>query len=266
MTALKKHAARAATTLALCGLASSVALAGPPFRTDDPEPVGYQNFEFYTFTTGTRLTGDTAGVGPAFEFNYGLTEDIQLHVVAPFGFDSPSDAPDHFGYSDTEFGVKYRFIQEDEKGWRPQVGVFPLVELPTGNDNNGLGAGYTRVFLPVWLQKSFGSWTTYGGGGYWLNRHRSTGDKNYWFVGWLLQKEVAKQLTLGGEIFHQTRDNIDGRASTGFNVGGFYDFNDHHHLLFSAGRDFQHPSENNKLSWYVGYQITGSIHPGRRPD
>ena len=265
MTALRRRAAKAAIALALSALPSNAAWAGPPFRTDDPEPVGYQNFEFYTFTTGTDVTGDTAGIGPAFEFNYGPTEDIQLHVVAPFAFDSPSGEPNHFGYGDTEVGVKYRFIQEDEKGWRPMVGVFPLVELPTGSEKKGLGAGYTRVFLPVWLQKSFGSWETYGGGGYWINKHRSTGDRNYWFMGWLLQNHVTKQLTLGGEIFHQTRDNVDGRASTGFNLGGSYDFNDHHHLLFSAGRDLQHPSENNRFSWYVGYQITGSIHFGRQP-
>lgn len=263
---LTKYAARAAIGLALSTLASTIAVAGPPFRTDDPEPVGFDNFEFYTFTTGTRVTGDTAGVGPAFEFNYGPTENIQLHVVAPFGFDSPSGEPNHFGYSDTEVGVKYRFIQEDEKGWRPMVGIFPLVELPTGSENKGLGAGYTRVFLPVWLQKSFGSWDTYGGGGYWINKHRSTGDKNYWFMGWLLQNHVTKQLTLGGEIFHQTRDNHEGKASTGFDVGGFYDFSDHHHLLFSVGRDVQHPSDNNRFSWYVGFQITGSFHPGRHPD
>ena len=31
-------------------LAPSVVFAGPPFRTDDPEPVDYQHWEFYTAT------------------------------------------------------------------------------------------------------------------------------------------------------------------------------------------------------------------------
>ena len=48
--------------------------------------------------------------------------------------------------------------------WRPMIGVFPLVEAPTGDARRGLGAGHTREFLPLWLQKSFGGWTTYGGG------------------------------------------------------------------------------------------------------
>lgn len=241
---------------AIVGLRASTAIAGPPFRTDDPEPVEYHHNEFYIFTTGTRVYGDTGGVGPAFEYNYGAVPDVQLHAVVPLGFDSPSDGPSHFGLSDIELGFKYRFIHEDEKGATPQVGIFPLVELPTGSENRGLGAGYTRVFLPVWVQKSFGDWTTYGGGGRWFNHSSKRATRDYWFFGWLLQKQVTKQLTLGGEIFHQTRDAVDAVPSTGFNFGGFYDFNDHNHLLFSGGRDFQNPSQNNKFSWYVGWQFT----------
>ena len=62
----------AAAALWATVLISSSAFAGPPFRTDDPEPVDYQHWEFYTFTSGTHVNGDTAGVGPAIEFNYGL--------------------------------------------------------------------------------------------------------------------------------------------------------------------------------------------------
>src|SRR5947208_2934500 len=47
-----------------------------------------------------------------------------------------------------------------------QVGTFPITILPTGAESRGLGAGHVRQFLPLWVQKSFGDWTTYGGGGY----------------------------------------------------------------------------------------------------
>ena len=58
------------------------------------------------------------------------------------------------------------------------------------------------AFIPIWLQKDFGDWTTYGGGGYWINP--GPGNRNYWFAGWLLQRQVTKQLALGAEVFHQT--------------------------------------------------------------
>jgi hypothetical protein len=150
----------------------------------------------------------------------------------------------------------FRFIQEDEHGARPQIGVFPFVELPTGDEIRGLGAGHVRVYLPLWMQKSFADWTTYGGGGYWINHDGSTDDKDFWFFGWLLQRKLTNKLVIGGELFHQTADKAGGRDSTGFNIGAIYDFDMHNHLLLSAGRGFQNASETNVFSWYIAFQIT----------
>ncbi len=237
-------------------LTTGAAIAGPPFRTDDPEPVDYQHWEFYTFTTGTHVTDDTAGFGPAWEFNYGVFPNAMLHVVVPVAFDQPAGGLTVFGLGDVELGFKYRFIEQDKNGSLPSVGMFPLVEVPTGDQERGLGAGHARAFLPVWIQKDFGDWTTYGGGGYWFNKNDTFGDKDFWFFGWLLQRKVTEKLVVGGEIFHQTADTIDGKDSTGFNIGAIYDFDEHNHLLVSAGRGFQNASETNLYSWYVGYQIT----------
>jgi hypothetical protein len=54
-------------------------------------------------------------------------------------------------------------------------------------------------------------------------------------------------LTLGGEIFHQTADNVAKADQTGFTLGGYYDFDEHNHLLFSAGTGFQNASTTNHL-------------------
>jgi hypothetical protein len=162
------HGTGAAGMTLGAALCATQAVAGPPFRTDDPEPVDYERWEFYLFSTGTHVRGDTAATLPGVELNYGVLPDLQLHVIAPLAFDHASGSSAQFGYGDTELGVKYRFIQEDENGWRPMVGVFPL-QVPTGNSDRGLGTGSTHAYLPVWLQKSFGDWTTYGGGGYWIN-------------------------------------------------------------------------------------------------
>ena len=70
------------------------------------------------------------------------------------------------GYAYTELGLKYRFVQETENF--PQIGIFPIVEIPTIK-NNEFGNGMTQVYIPVWAQKSWGNLTTYGGGGYWIN-------------------------------------------------------------------------------------------------
>lgn len=230
------------------------ASAGPPFRTDDPESVDYGHWEIYGFSTATHVQGDTAGTLPGVEVNYGAAPDLQLHIIAPLAFDAPEGSGTTLGYGDTELGVKYRFIQEDENGWRPQVGVFPLLELPTGSESHGLGTGSTHAFLPLWLQKGFGPWLTYGGGGYWINP--GLGNRNYWFVGWLLQRQITDTLALGGEIFHQTAATVPGQDSTGFNLGGIYDVTPHLHLLFSAGSGLQNAATTNEFSYYLAVQVT----------
>jgi len=245
-------------SIALCCLSAPFgsANAGPPFRTDDPEPVDYQHWEFYTFTTGTHVSGDTSGALPAWEFNYGIFPSAMVHVSAPIAFDHPTGGLTLVGLGDVELGFKYRFIEQDKDSSRPSVGMFPLIELPTGDQARSLGSGHARAFLPIWLQKDFGEWTTYGGGGYWINQSGAYGDQNYWFAGWLLQRKITEKLTFGGELFYQTADKVGGVQSAGFNLGGQYDFDEHNHLLFSAGRGFMNASATNLYSWYLGWQIT----------
>jgi len=243
------------TALALFGLVPGAANAGPPYRTDDPEPTEFGHYQVYTHSTGTIVSNDTSGSAPAIEFDYGLIPNGQLTIDVPVAFASPSGGSTQFGYGDTQLSFKYRFIQEDKDGFRPQVAIFPLVQFPTGDADRGLGAGHFVEFFPLWMQKSFGDWTTYGGGGYFINR--GAGDQDYWFFGWLLQRQLTDKLSVAGEIFHQTANKIGGEDSTGFNVGAIYDLNEHNHFVFSVGRGLQNADTTNEFSWYVGYEITG---------
>jgi hypothetical protein len=228
--------------------ASDMALAGPPFLTDDPEPVEYQHHEFYISSQQVRTQDGRSGTLPHVEFNYGAAPNL----LAPLAFNNPENGPRERGLGDVEFGVKYRFMQETES--RPMVGIFPIVVTHTGDADKGLGNGGTQVFLPIWLQKRWGAWQSYGGGGYWINRAPNT--KNHWFAGWQLQRDISEHLTLGGEVFHSTEQVPGGGSSTGFNLGGFYNFDENNHLLFSAGRGLANADKTNRSSSYVGYQLT----------
>jgi hypothetical protein len=57
--------------------------AGPPFRTDDPEPVPWRHYEAYVFSTVDPTSGVSSRALPAFEFNIGAAPNLQIHVVAP---------------------------------------------------------------------------------------------------------------------------------------------------------------------------------------
>lgn len=252
---MKKASLTSAIVLtAITVVVSSPAQAGPPFITDDPVPVDYRHWEIYGFSAATHVRGDTGGTLIGTEINYGPVPNVMVHMIAPLAFDAPNGNSMQVGRGDVELGIKYRFVSADSNDWGLQIGTFPLVEVPTGDAKRGLGADLTTEFIPIWIQKDFGRWTTYGGGGYWHNP--GVGNKDYWFVGWLLQRQVTHNLALGGEIFHQTADTVGGRGSSGFNVGGVYDFSQREHLLFSFGRGLENVTASNELSYYLALQWT----------
>ncbi len=130
-------------SLALAGKAH----AGPPFVTDDPEPVELYHWEVYVASLVAHDSGGWSGTAPHLEINYGAVPNLQLHLVAPLTFSAPKGASTQYGYGDTELGFKYRFIEETDH--RPQIGIFPLIELPSGDSTRGLGNGKAQIFLPL---------------------------------------------------------------------------------------------------------------------
>jgi hypothetical protein len=231
---------------------ASPAAAGPPYLTDDPEPPPFGRYEAVFFTTGLEADGTAAGALPAVEFNYGGFPDTQLHVMLPLAFTTAGPGAT-FGAGDAEIGVKYRFIEEDDQGWRPQVATYPAIQIPLAPASNGLAGRSLNTFLPLWAQKDIGeNWTIDTGGGYWI----TPGDRNHWFTGVLLQRKLNDTLVAGVEIFHQTADVSGGASLTGFNVGATYDFDEHHQLLVSAGRGLQNADTTDQFTWYLGFAFT----------
>jgi hypothetical protein len=235
-------------TLLLFLLMSTRASAGPPFNTDDPQPVDYLHWEFYLASVQQFERFEVDATLPHIEINYGPWPDVQLHIVAPMGYVHTTEGT-RYGYSNTEIGAKYRFVHETDT--TPQIGTFPLIEIPTGDKSKDLTQGKIQAYVPVWIQKSWGKFTTYGGGGFWYNP--GAGQKNWAFAGWEAQYDFSKVVTLGGELYYHTADSQGSRPDAGFNIGGFINFNDENHLLFSFGRSMRGA---HLFSGYFGYQLT----------
>ena len=256
---------KALTALALLVFVSTMALAGPPFQTDDPEPIDFRNYEFYTFASsdGTALETDT--MGPGLEFNWGALPNVHLHIIAPAAAIFPAHDARAFGFGDIELGVKLRFVQEGQH--RPMVGTFTMFEIPTGNADRGLGVGKTWYKVPIWVQKSFGPWTTYGGAGVAL--FSTPGYRDYPFAGWLVQRDLGKKLTLGTEVFYHGPEGAtppQTRPATLLDVGGYYKFRDPgFQLLFCYGHTVVGQTENYAylgLYWTWGKKKADADKPG----
>ena len=244
----------------------AVSVAGPPYQTDDPDPVPYKHFEMYAFTlldsTGPN-GGGTALEIPGYEVNYGGAPNLQLHlVITPLVNFAPSGGETHYGIGDTELGFKYRLIKESK--WFPETGIFPFFELPSGNAGKGLGVGKAWYRLPLWFQKSWGpdgaQWTTYGGGGETIVPQ--TEYRNFPFAGWLVQRQFGKKITPGFELFGHGNE---GPAATApgaavmADIGGQYEFHDGFDLLFAAGRSIHGQPETYgylALYWTWGPKVT----------
>jgi hypothetical protein len=219
----------AVLVLIFAALGAARAVAGPPYVTDDPEPTDYRHWEIYSgFQYEHDGNGNSSPNAPFAEFNYGAMPNVQVSFSR--------------GNGETEFGIKTRFVQEG--GGRPQVSFYPSVQIPTA-------AGERAVtLLPVWLQKSSGPWTAFGGGGMYLNSNAGMRDST--FVGGALERTISPGMTIGAELYHQSADTIGGTDTTAANLGMIAQVGKYHAILFSIGRALHGP---NTLSGYVSYEF-----------
>jgi len=232
-----------AALLALCML-HGTAEAGPPYVSDDPEPTDYQHYEIYLFTNGTTAHDGTSG-SFGVDLNYGATPDLQLTAVLPIAYDKRSADGTVADLGNVELAAKYRFLHQAETGW--DVAMFPRLFLPSAS--NAVGDGHASLLLPIWVERDWGSWSTFGGGGCVINRGQ--GSKDFCLAGWALTRQVLPDLQLGVEIVHQTPDKRGGRPSTAIGAGARYDFTDNYHLLAYIGPGLQNAAETARYSWYV---------------
>lgn len=240
--------------MVFCVVGMPRSFAGAPFATDDPQTPDQGHVEFDLAARYSWRQGEASGVPPCAEVDYALTSRLALHVLAANAFDRRAGERLHMGFGDTELGAKYRFLDQMGDTAPFSAAIYPVVTAHTGDAARGLGNGRPRLFLPLWLQREIGRWKFFGGGGYWVN---PGGDnRNFGFVGIGMVNRLDELWSIGGELFHATADKAGGRASTGFNLGAIHDFTEQHHLLFSAGRGIQNAAPANRLSVFLGYQLT----------
>lgn len=226
-------------------LPATVAWAGPPYLSDDPEPTDYRHFEIYAFGSGT--IGDQGMDGETgIDFNYGGAPNLQLTAVLPLAY----DAEGHTGLGNIELAAKYKLLHQEDFGL--DLAVFPRVFLPSTSPV--VGDHHAAVLLPIWMEKDFGKWALFGGGGCMLDRSGTS--RNFCLGGAALTREVANGLRLGLELFHQGADQAGGRVSTALGGGLTYDLDDNHHLLAYWGPGLENIHEAGRSNAYLAMLLT----------
>jgi hypothetical protein len=230
-------------------LAATTAWAGPPYFTDDPVPTDRGHYEIYAYADSLRNSGGTssdAGV----DFNYGGARDLQLTAVLPYSREQARGAQTTRGLGNAELAAKYRFLHQEDAGW--DVAVFPRVVLASAS--SAVGEQHASWELPVWVGRDTGAWSTFGGGGCVLNH--GDGSRNYCFAGWALARKFGERTQLGAELFHQSADATNSRATTFAGVGVRYDAGEHLHLLAYGSGGLQNAATEHQYSWYAALLFT----------
>jgi len=240
-----------------CVVASAIALAagaaqcGAPFQTDDPGVVAARQVELLVFDQATLAGATRTGSAPGVEWHCGVRDGTELDVASALAFSASPDAGTRRGYGDTTIGLKYRLVSESAS--TPLVAIVPKVTLATGSASRGLGNGGGRLLLGAAMQKEGGAgFVTYANAAYTINNGRD--NRDFWFVGWVVQRQLSPQWVAGAEVFATTAQAAGQRGSTGVNVGAYYLCDPKDQLLFSLGRGVANVHETNRASSYIGYQ------------
>jgi hypothetical protein len=183
------------------------------------------------------------------EINYGPFPNTQFTVSLPINVNGSEGIGTV--WAPIGIGVKYRFIAEDEDGWRPQVAFFPSLSIPVGHTNNG--EPVTQLF-PIWLQKSFGTWTLFGGGG--ITNNPGPGNYDPINYGIAVQKQVADNLALGVELFGAGTPSVGERPTTAVGMAAIYDFDELWHVVGSVNTGIHNAHDADQFSYSLALKWT----------
>lgn len=202
---------------------TTAAHAQIPFYTDDADTTekGKVHVEFFNEHDLLQKSAYPARRQNTdnFTINYGLTERIELGVNFPVLTIVNARAAatgNAAGVGDTQFGVKYRFLDEREGARLPAMAVVFYIEAPTGDAGKQLGSGLTDYWLYGVAQKSLTKRTKGRlNGGILFSGNSSTGligirtTRGQVFTGnGSLVRDFTGKLNLGVELFGAVTNNF----------------------------------------------------------
>ena len=216
-------------------LTLGTARADSPFFTDDP--LFSPGWEIKLGFGAGHDTGGDVWTGPILDINYAIIPTIRLDVTLANVGVAPNGGPRIYGLGTTDFKVKWRFVEEDTKGWRPTVSIAPKVTFPTANTNRGFHDGVWRAQLPIEFGKTMGDWYHFAEAGYQWAFDRSATDVAFWGVGTLYN--FNKHFGAGAELYGLIPMEQQEAHTFAATLGAVYTFNEHWSLKASISHSLR---------------------------
>jgi hypothetical protein len=237
--------ALALTAFASCSFVLR-AQGGPPYFTNDPGTPGNKQWEINLGYEPLLFSDTSITHTPDVDINFGLGDRIQLTFENAWLRVANPPATPKYGLGQDQLGVKWRFYDNQERGFA--MSVFPQVSLNNPNDsvNRGIAPRGASLILPMEFSKKLGPIDLNGELGY--NFVHLDGDG--YLAGLVAGHEFTPKLELDAEFyavgtFHPAI-NSDTLA-----LGARYKIRPPFILLLMAGRSLA-PARNGQ-PYFVGY-------------
>ena len=170
-----------------------------------------------------------------FKFSFGVLHDVEVgfdnQLLGIFNAPTTYLPQTAFGYGDLDLSVKWNFVKEHGKWWRPALAASLNIELPTGDDRRQLGSGITDYYLNLIAQKSLTEKSTiHANVGLYFAGNTLTGVEGIrttsgvvYTTGLSVVRQFTPKLDLGIEGFGAFSGNLNlGREQLQTQVGGNY--------------------------------------------
>lgn len=240
--------------LALAALCAGVqarawAQGGPPLVGDDPDTPPDGHWEINLAAIGSQGPGLKQLALPDADINYGWNGNVQLMVDTPWVISETDGRAVQSGLGATQFGVKWRFIDQKTAGF--SLSTYPQVttNLSAASYRRGITDAGSVWFLPLEASTEVAGFGLDGE----LGRYLASRGVDAWAAGFIGSHGCAPRL----ECLFEIRETLEPHsAQTLLNVGGRRELSDSLGLLFALGRDFG-PSgpDHQTLLFYLGIQL-----------
>lgn len=233
----------------LC-LAALSSFAGPPLEFDDPDTPGAGKWEI-NFASTMEKRASLWEFKPLLDLNYGWGERVQLKLKPRLVVLDPPDSGARAGAGNIQFGVKWRFLDEDKHG--VAMSVYPQADFnPPGRSiERGLVDDGHDLFLPVQVARTFGRTRLYADGGY----NWREGREDEWIVGVAAEHRLTDKFIVMGELRDIAQADFDAHELF-FNAGFKWKLHEYWTLLAAAGRTIHEPrGERAAVFSYLGLQL-----------
>jgi hypothetical protein len=234
---------------------STVSYAAHPLITDDTGTQGRGKFQVeinseftYDKETEEGVTIKETGGEVATILSYGITDNIDIVLGIPYQWfrvkEDGSVITKEDGISDISLEAKWRFYEKDGLS----LALKPGITLPTGDEDDGLGAGrvtYSAFFITT---KELEPWAFHMNLGYIRNENKHDERRDIWHASLAAEIEVIKNLTAVANIGVERNPDKGSSVHPAFILGGLiYSISENIDLDFGIKRGLNKPETDLTL-------------------